>query len=291
MPEAIVTAVREAAAYIERRSEEEADGPVSLKELGDHTGVSPWHLQRQFKRVLGVSPRQYDDALRMKRLRRGLKSGGGVAGATFEAGYGSSSRVYERAAGALGMTPANYARAGQGQQIRYGIAPCSLGLVLVAATERGLCRVELGDSETKMLRHLREEFAAAEIARDDDALETFLREILRRLEGRAPHRDLPLDIRATAFQRQVWEELRRIPRGETRSYAEIAAAIGRPAAMRAVGNACANNPVAIAIPCHRVLRNDGKLGGYAWGSERKQALIAAEHAAATRAEGRARKKA
>lgn len=291
MSEQIVSAVREAAAYIERRAEEEADGPVSLKELGDHTGVSPWHLQRQFKRVLGVSPRQYDDALRMKRLRRGLKSGGGVAGATFEAGYGSSSRVYERAAGALGMTPASYARDGAGQHIRYGIAPCGLGLVLVAATERGMCRVELGDSEAAMERHLRQEFAAAAIERDDEALEAFLKEILRRLEGRAPHRDLPLDIRATAFQRQVWEELRRIPRGETRSYAEIAAAIGRPAAMRAVGNACANNPVAIAIPCHRVLRNDGKLGGYAWGSERKQALIAAEQAGAGGASGRARKKA
>lgn len=291
MSETIVSAVREAAAYIERRAEAEADGPVSLKELGDHTGVSPWHLQRQFKRVLGVSPRQYDDALRMKRLRRGLKSGAGVAGATFEAGYGSSSRVYERAAGALGMTPASYARGGLGQHIRYGIAPCNLGQVLVAATRRGICRVELGNSEATMVGHLRAEFAAADIERDDDALARYLREILRRLDGAAPHRDLPLDIRATAFQRQVWEALRRIPHGETRSYAEIASAIGRPAAMRAVGNACANNPVAIAIPCHRVLRNDGKLGGYAWGSERKQALIAAEQAAAERRSGRARKKA
>jgi AraC family transcriptional regulator of adaptative response/methylated-DNA-[protein]-cysteine methyltransferase len=291
MSETIVNAVREAAAYIERRSEEEADGPVSLKELGDHTGISPWHLQRQFKRVLGVSPRQYDDALRMKRLRRGLKSGGGVAGATFEAGYGSSSRVYERADAALGMTPASYARGGQGQMIRYGIAPCALGLVLVAATERGICRVELGSSEAIMIGHLRTEFPAAEIERDERALAKFVAEILRRLEGAAPHKELPLDIRATAFQRQVWEELRRIPVGETRSYAEVAAAIGKPAATRAVGNACANNPVAIAIPCHRVLRNNGKLGGYAWGMKRKQALIAAEHAATTVEPGRARKKA
>ena len=291
MSEQIVSAMREAAAYIERRAEAEADGPVSLKELGDHTGISPWHLQRQFKRVLGVSPRQYDDALRLKRLRRGLKSGGGVAGATFEAGYGSSSRVYERAAGALGMTPASYAKGGQGQIIRYGVAPCGLGLVLVAATDRGICRVELGASEAKMIAHLASEFAAAEIERDDDALASFLREILRRLDGRSPHRDLPLDIRATAFQRQVWEELRRIPLGETRSYAEVASAIGRPAAVRAVGNACASNPVAIAIPCHRVLRNNGKLGGYAWGIQRKQALIAAEQAAAGAETGRARKKA
>jgi AraC family transcriptional regulator, regulatory protein of adaptative response / methylated-DNA-[protein]-cysteine methyltransferase len=291
MSESMVSAVREAASYIEQRAEAEADGPVSLKELSDHTGVSPWHLQRQFKRVLGVSPRQYDDALRMKRLRKGLKSGVGVAGATFEAGYGSSSRVYERAAAALGMTPASYAKGGQGQVIRYGIASCGLGLVLVAATLRGICRVQLGTNETAMIQQLGSEFAEADIARDDEALEPYLEEILRRLDGEAPHADLPLDIRATAFQRRVWEELRRIPIGETRSYSQIAAAIGHPAAVRAVGNACANNPVAIAIPCHRVLRNDGNLGGYAWGIKRKQALIAAEKAHSASAEGRARKKA
>ena len=291
MSEAMVSAVREAASYIERRAEAEADGPVSLKELGDHVQVSPWHLQRQFKKVLGVSPREYDDALRMKRLRKGLKSGVGVAGATFEAGYGSSSRVYERASAALGMTPANYAKNGRGQRIRYGVAPCLLGLVLVAATERGICRVQLGASEPTMVHLLKTEFSAAEIARDESALKPYLAEILHRLEGEAPHADLPLDIRATAFQRRVWEELRRIPVGETRSYAEVARAIGKPAAVRAVGNACANNPVAIAIPCHRVLRNDGNLGGYAWGIKRKQALIAAEKAHSATPETRARKKA
>jgi AraC family transcriptional regulator, regulatory protein of adaptative response / methylated-DNA-[protein]-cysteine methyltransferase len=291
MSESMVSAVRDAAAYIEQRAEAEADGPVSLKELSDHTGISPWHLQRQFKRVLGVSPRQYDDALRLKRLRKGLKSGVGVAGATFEAGYGSSSRVYERAAAALGMTPANYAKGGQGQAIRYGIAPCSLGLVLVAATLRGVCRVQLGANEATMVQQLGSEFAEAEIARDDEALEPYLEEILLRLEGEAPHADLPLDIRATAFQRRVWEELRRIPVGETRSYSEIAAAIGNPAAVRAVGNACANNPVAIAIPCHRVLRNDGNLGGYTRITKRKQALIAAEKSRSDNSENRARKKA
>jgi len=291
MSESMVSAVREAASYIEQRAEAEADGPVSLKELSDHTGISPWHLQRQFKRVLGVSPRQYDDALRMKRLRKGLKSGVGVAGATFEAGYGSSSRVYERAAAALGMTPASYAKGGKGQQIGYGVAPCALGLVLVAATPRGICRVQLGANEQAMVQHLKSEFAEAEIDRDDEALEPYLEEILRRLEGEAPHETLPLDIRATAFQRRVWEELRRIPLGETRSYAQVAAAIGSPAAVRAVGNACANNPVAIAIPCHRVLRNDGNLGGYVWGIKRKQALIAAEKARSDQSEGRARKKA
>ncbi|HET6157859.1 MAG TPA: methylated-DNA--[protein]-cysteine S-methyltransferase [Dongiaceae bacterium] len=291
MSESMVSAIREAASYIEQRAEAEADGPVSLKELSDHTGISPWHLQRQFKRVLGVSPRQYDDALRMKRLRKGLKSGVGVAGATFEAGYGSSSRVYERAAAALGMTPASYAKGGRGQQISYGIAPCGLGLVLVAATLRGICRVQLGASEQAMIQHLSSEFAEADIERDDEALEPYLEEILRRLEGEAPHEDLPLDVRATAFQRRVWEELRRIPVGETRTYSQVAAAIGNPGAARAVGNACANNPVAIAVPCHRVLRNDGNIGGYAWGIKRKQALIAAEKSRSDNSETRARKKA
>lgn len=291
MSESMVSAVRDAAAYIEQRAEAEADGPVSLKELSDHTGVSPWHLQRQFKRVLGVSPRQYDDALRMKRLRKGLKSGVGVAGATFEAGYGSSSRVYERAASALGMTPASYAKGGKGQQIRFGMAPCALGLVLVAATPRGICRVQLGSNGQAMIHQLRSEFAEAEVDRDDAGLEFYLEEILRRLEGEAPHQDLPLDIRATAFQRRVWEELRRIPAGETRTYAQVAAAIGHPAAVRAVGNACANNPVAIAIPCHRVLRNNGNLGGYAWGIKRKQALIAAEKSRSDNSGTHARKKA
>jgi AraC family transcriptional regulator of adaptative response/methylated-DNA-[protein]-cysteine methyltransferase len=189
------------------------------------------------------------------------------------------------------MTPASYAKGGKGQQVSYGIAPCALGLVLVAATPRGICRVQLGSSEQAMIHQLKSEFAEAEITRDDEALEPYLEEILHRLEGAAPHETLPLDIRATAFQRRVWEELRRIPLGETRSYSQVAAAIGSPGAVRAVGNACANNPVAIAIPCHRVLRNDGNLGGYAWGIKRKQALIAAEKARSDNSERPARKKA
>lgn len=276
MSDQVIATVKEAAAYIESRSATEADGPVTLEQLSAHCGISPWHLQRQFKRVMGVTPRQYDDALRLKRLRRGLKAGGGVAIATFEAGYGSSSRVYERAAAALGMTPASYAKDGRGARIRYSIAASALGLVLIAATERGICSVKLGENAAELERRLEREFSAADIQRDDDALGLFVAEILHRLKGAAPHDALPLDIRATAFQRRVWEELQNIPHGETRSYAEIASAIGLPQAARAVGQACASNPAAIAIPCHRVLRNDGKLGGYAWGIERKQALIRAE---------------
>jgi AraC family transcriptional regulator of adaptative response/methylated-DNA-[protein]-cysteine methyltransferase len=275
---------RRAAAYIENRVAAEAEGPVTLEELAQHCGVSPWHLQRQFKQALGVSPRQYDDALRMKQLKRGLKRGDGVAAATFEAGYGSSSRVYERAMTALGMTPASYAKGGKGAAIFYAISPCGLGKLLVAATERGLCRVELGTTDDALLQDLGREFPEADsIERDDAALGRFVTELLRRIDGAKPREDLPLDIQVTAFQRRVYEELLRIPTGETRSYAEIAEAIGQPSASRAVGNACATNPVALAIPCHRVLRNNGSLGGYAWGIERKQALISAERRAARRA--------
>lgn len=269
-------------AYIKARQEDEADGPVTLEELASHCGLSPWHLQRKFKSAMGVSPREYEESLRLERFKKGLRSGAGVAAATFEAGFGSSSRVYERAGAALGMTPASYAEGGKGAEIRYAIGECHLGLVLVAATSRGLCRVELGDDLKALESELREEFPKAKsIHRDDAGLGRYLTEILRRIAGQAPRRDLPLDIRMTAFQRRVWSALTRIPTGETASYGAIARAIGQPGAAQAVGQACGANPVAIAIPCHRALRNDGAIGGYAWGSERKQALITAEAASLT----------
>ncbi|HWT99285.1 MAG TPA: methylated-DNA--[protein]-cysteine S-methyltransferase [Terriglobales bacterium] len=274
-----LAATRRAVSYIEERVRDYPEGPVTLDELAAHCGLSPWHLQRQFKRLMGVTPRQYDDALRLKRLQAGLKSntGGGVAAATFDAGYGSSSRVYERADAALGMTPASYARGGKGARITYGIADCPLGKILVAATERGLCQVALGENMRTLIGQLEAEFpAASELCRDDRTVAVYIDELMRRMAGELPHAALPLDIRATAFQQRVWAELSRIPRGETRSYGAIAAAIGQPGAAQAVGQACGSNPVALAIPCHRALRNDGKLGGYAWGIERKQALISAE---------------
>ena len=280
-PDSRVTAVQRACRYIEARVDgtDCADGRdetaiVTLAELGEHCGLSPWHLQRLFKRTMGVSPRQYADAHRMKRFKAGLQQGGGVAAATYDAGYGSSSRVYERAAAALGMTPATYAKGGRGAQIAYAVSNSPLGLLLVAATGQGICFVGIGAGNEDLETALHREFPAADtIRRDDDALAEGVARILGHLNGKEPHVDLPLDIRATAFQRRVWEELRRIPIGETRTYGEIARALGQPQAQRAVGHACATNPIAVVVPCHRVVRGDGQVGGYRWGSDRKQRLI------------------
>lgn len=274
--------VKRAAAYIAARQENEADGPLTLEELARHCSLSPWHLQRQFKRVMGVSPREYEESLRLARFKKGLRAGAGVAAATFDAGFGSSSRVYERAGSALGMTPASYASGGKGADIRYALAHSVLGRLLVAATDKGLCRIEMGENDNALREDLHDEFPEADsVVEDDAALGPYVKEILHRISGKAPRADLPLDIRMTAFQRQVWAALTRIPPGETRTYGEVAASIGQPKAARAVGNTCGKNPVAIAIPCHRVLRNDGAIGGYAWGPKRKQALIQAESTSLT----------
>jgi AraC family transcriptional regulator of adaptative response/methylated-DNA-[protein]-cysteine methyltransferase len=284
-PDGRVEAVARACRYIEARvdgADCPADpdaGTVTLAELGRHCGMSPWHLQRLFKRVVGVSPRQYADARRLKRFKAGLQQGDGVAAATYDAGYGSSSRVYERAAAALGMTPATYAKGGRGTRIAYAIADSPLGRLLVAMTERGICFVSVGARDGELEAKLRREFpAAAAIDRDDEAMGVAMAALLQLIDGQEPHVDLPLDLRATAFQRRVWEELQRIPTGETRSYAEIARALGQPSAQRAVGNACATNPVPILVPCHRVVRSDGSLGGYGLGVGRKRKLLEQEAA-------------
>ena len=198
--------------------------------------------------------------------------------AIYDAGYSSSSRVYERSATALGMTPATYGRGGQGAAIRYAVVPSPLGKVLVAATDRGVCRISLGDAAAPLERDLKREFPAANIRADAGPLTRWMNSILRYLEGREPHLDLPLDIRATAFQQRVWQELQRIPYGETRSYGDVARRIGRPTATRAVARACATNPTALVIPCHRVVREDGNVGGYRWGPDRKKTLLEREAA-------------
>lgn len=261
-----------------RRIDATDDRVPTVAELADALGVSPDVLRRAFARVLGVTPRQYADARRRERLRDGLRSGDDVTIALFSAGYGSTSRLYESAHDHLGMTPASYKAGGSGATVVYTASDSVLGWLLVAATARGLCQVDLGDSESELEGRLRHEFHAATLVRDDGVLHDVLGDVLGRLEGRAPAVDLPLDVRGTAFQRRVWEELRRIPLGETRTYGEVAAAIGSPRAVRAVGTACGANPVAIVVPCHRVVPASGGVGNYGGGPARKRRLLRAEHA-------------
>jgi AraC family transcriptional regulator of adaptative response/methylated-DNA-[protein]-cysteine methyltransferase len=243
-------------------------------DAGEKPKTDPHRLARAFKRVLGITPRQYAAARRVARFKDELKRRKQVSPALYEAGYSSTSRVYERTHDQLGMTPATYARGGTGIGIAYTTAPTSLGRLLVAATERGVCRVALGDNAAALEADLLAEFPGARVVQDKSGkLEGWVGAILAYLDGHEPHLDLPLDIRATAFQRRVWQELQKIPFGTTRSYAEVAQRIGQPAASRAVARACATNPVALVIPCHRVVREDGELGGYRWGMERKRTLL------------------
>jgi AraC family transcriptional regulator of adaptative response/methylated-DNA-[protein]-cysteine methyltransferase len=256
--------------------EEEGEGPLRLSALAARVGASPFHLQREFKRALGLTPRQYADARRLGRLKDSLRGGASIAASLYEAGYGSASRLYEKAGALLGMTPGGYRRGGAGLALRYATAPCPLGRVLVAATEKGVCAVQLGDSESFLEGEIRREFPRAELRRDEKGLGGALRAVLRLMEGKPPAADLPLDVRATAFQRRVWEHLQKIPMGETRSYAEIARALNLPGGARAVGSACARNPVCLLVPCHRAVRADGALAGYRWGLERKKKLLERE---------------
>lgn len=252
------------------------DESLTLEALGARFAISPAHLQRVFKSVVGVSPRAYASAQRMARFKERLKAGDAITDAIYEVGYGSTSRLYERADTHLGMTPSDYRRGGDGLTIRYALAECDLGILLVAATERGICALRLDDDPEPMMAKLVEEYPAAQLVHDNDGLGEWVSDILAYLRGWQPHLDLPLDIRVTAFQQRVLDELRRIPYGETRTYRQIAEAIGHPKAARAVGNACAHNPVPLVIPCHRVVRGDGDLGGYGLGIQRKRALLTME---------------
>lgn len=244
--------------------------------------MSPFHLQRAFKQRFGVSPSEYQRAQRQSRFRALLRKERSVSSATFAAGFGSSSRVYERAASELGMTPAAYRRGGAGMHIRYTIVRSPFGHLLVAVTERGVCAVKLGDDPQALERALHEEFGRAEIARinaGDEWLEELVNRVAAYLPtGASPNGDLPFDVVGTAFQRRVWRALQEIPAGETRSYGEVAREIGHPKAVRAVAQACAANRVAVVVPCHRVIRGDGSLGGYRWGLGVKARLLEAEGA-------------
>jgi AraC family transcriptional regulator of adaptative response/methylated-DNA-[protein]-cysteine methyltransferase len=251
---------------------------VKLAELATQAGVSAFHLQRTFKRVMGISPRQYVTARRFGNFKQLVREGESVTNALYDSGFNSSSRVYEQAAEELGMTPATYGRGGRGVTIDYTIVASPFGRLLVAVTERGVCAVRMSDSDAELEQDLRTEFSEATIQRADASLRKTVHQILNHLTNNEPHLDLPLDVRSTAFQRQVWEKLRAIPYGQTVSYGEVAKSLGKPGAVRAVGRACATNPVALVIPCHRVVREDESLGGYRWGLERKKKLLAHERA-------------
>ncbi|HKC71100.1 MAG TPA: methylated-DNA--[protein]-cysteine S-methyltransferase, partial [Terriglobales bacterium] len=259
--------------------EQNAERRVTLAELSRVSGYSAFHLQRMFKKALGISPRQYAAGHRLQDLKARLRQGYNVTAATYEAGYGSSSRIYEAANGRLGMTPATYGRGGAGMKIRYATAVCPLGRVLVAATDRGVCSVQFGESDRQLQVGLQAEFPAAEIRPAGADLRAWVQEVVNAVSGRQPHPGVPLDLQCTAFQRQVWEALLRIPYGSTRSYQQVAADIGQPKAARAVARACATNPVAVLIPCHRVVRGTGEMGGYRWGAERKEKLLQRERRA------------
>lgn len=271
-----MAAMRRACRQIEQANHGAGQAAPDLETLAAAAGLSPFHFQRLFKQLVGVTPKQYAEARRQARLRHHLRKGEAVGSALYGAGYGSSSRLYEKAGEYLGMTPAVYRKGGDGMTLGYALAETPLGLLYVAATERGLCAVGLADDAAEALADLAAEFPKAMRVPDQQGLAPALAAILAHLEGRSPHLDLPLDIRATAFQHQVWEALRAIPRGETRSYSEIAASLGRPEAVRAVARACATNPAALVIPCHRAVRQDGTLAGYRWGIDRKRRLLAQE---------------
>ena len=257
---------------------------LTLAALSSTAGISPHQLERAFRRVMGITPRQYADAQRMRHLKSSLRKGDDVTTALYDAGYGSSSRLYERAPSHLGMTPATYRQGGAGMQIHYTIVASPLGRLLVGATSQGISALYLGEADAALESALRKEYPRAEIRRDTSGsknLGGWVDQILAHLRGKEPQLDLPTDVQATAFQRRVWEELRGIPYGATRTYTEVARSIGRPAAIRAVARACATNPVSVVVPCHRVVRQDGNLAGYRWGLERKRALL--EHEMAEKA--------
>jgi len=267
-----IAAVKQICRYIEQHLDE----PVTLEQLGKIFRLSPFHLQRTFKKALGITPKAYADSCRLGLLKRNLQSGRNVTDALYEAGYSSSSRLYERTASHLGMTPDKYRRGAVAAMIRYTCVDSPLGRMLVAATEKGICAIQFGDSDNELAEGLKREFPFAIRKRDDESMRTWTITVLSQLSGHKLNRSLPLDIQATAFQRRVWVHLQSLPFGATQSYGQVAKAIGQPTAVRAVARACASNRIAFAIPCHRVVRGNGEMGGYRWGLQRKKRLLEIE---------------
>jgi len=259
---------------------DQAEEIPSLEDVAREVGVSPFHFHRVFKQVTGVTPKGYANARRAARLQDGLGSSATVTNAIYDAGFNAPSRFYESATERLGMTPSAYRKGGVDTSIHFAVAQCSLGAILVATTEKGVCAISFGDDPNALVRNLQDRFPRAELMGGDAEFEKLVAQVVGFVEAPGQGLDLPLDIRGTAFQQRVWQALRAIPVGTTASYARIAAEIGAPAAVRAVAQACTNNTLAVAIPCHRVVRSDGALSGYRWGVERKRALLDREALAA-----------
>jgi len=260
--------------------QQDSTGKLTLATLGSQFGVSPYHLQRTFKEVLGISPRRYIEEHRISRLKMYLRKGDSVVGALYKTGYNSQNWLYKNSTTKLGMTPGTYRRGGEGMKVHYLIRRSPLGRLLVAATRHGICAVSVADNDKELIASLRAEYPKAEISESDD-VEELLEGVSKYYEGRL--RDMPLDIHGTEFQMKVWGALQAIPYGSTRSYSDVAESIGRPRAVRAVANACGDNPVPLIIPCHRVIRSDGSLGGYGLGIHRKRLLLAREKQISARA--------
>lgn len=269
-----------AAAQVEgicRYLEDNADQAIKLDDLADLVGMSPFHLQRSFKAITGVSPKIYQANARLRLLKTELRSGDSVTDAIYAAGYGSSSRMYEKVDTQLGMTPVQYRKGGEGVAISYAFAETPVGLLMMAATDRGICFIQFAESKGALIDMLEREYPAAThmpmAEPPSDQFEAWITALTQHLAGRLPHLDLPTDVRGTAFQLKVWRHLQTIPYGTTASYGEVAEGIGQPSAVRAVATACASNVAGTIIPCHRVIRQSGELGGYRWGIERKRAII------------------
>jgi AraC family transcriptional regulator of adaptative response/methylated-DNA-[protein]-cysteine methyltransferase len=256
-----------------RYIEQHLDEPITLTQLGAEFQQSPFHLQRTFKSVLGITPKEYANSCRMRGFRQKLKAGHSVTRAMHETGYSSTSRLYSRTASELGMEPAKYRRGAIAAPIRYTCADSPLGRILIATTDKGICSIQFAESDEELEQGLKQEFPFALRRRDEEGMATIAQSVMRHISGLETPQALPLDIQATAFQRRVWSYLQSIGVGQTCSYSQVAKAIRRPSAVRAVARACATNPVAIAIPCHRVVRSNGDLGGYRWGIERKKKLL------------------
>jgi AraC family transcriptional regulator, regulatory protein of adaptative response / methylated-DNA-[protein]-cysteine methyltransferase len=253
-----------------------SDSGIKLDDLARAAGMNPHHFHRVFKSVTGLTPKAYFQTVRARRVQSALRESGSVTTALYDAGFNSSSRFYEDANIALGMRPRQFLEGAAGQQIRYAVEPCALGVIIVAATDKGVCGIEFGDSAHALVERLRQRFPKASFVPGDAVFRDWIGRVLRYIEHPQGLLEMPMDVRGTVFQRQVWQALRRIPSGETASYGDVARSIGQPTAVRAVAQACASNPIALVVPCHRVVRSDGRLSGYRWGAERKAELLKRE---------------